>query len=469
MDNNNNRSSLGTGTIIKIAIFVAFLIIAGILLSTLTPTLFPPQASLEAQNVDNLFNILLFLGGIVFFLIQGLLVISVIAFRAKPGDTSDGPSTHGNMTLEIVWTIVPSLVVVFLAIVSFNVWQQNTTPKENENVVNGEPIDINVVGARYAWSHSYTTNIPNPNEDGEPVILSSGTTLHTYIGQNVNLTLQTQDVIHSYWVPAMRVKQDLLPGNPDEGGRPTELRFTPVEVEGIDPGDYPVEYPLVCAELCGDGHGRMIGTVKVYQNEDQFLDMFFDSAVDAVLNPPADPVLRAPNILEGYACNGCHVLDDLGWAGLTGPSLNGIADRAGERVSGQSAEEYLVTSIWNSGVYLAPGYQNLMPVFGPDQPGANEMNAEELYSIVAYLCTQGDDSDCDNENNTTVIPEAINSLFNVEVDVDFGQSGEASSASGVDLSILDPIYNAGGEDESAMEEATQEPEVESESTEEASE
>ena len=458
MDNKNN-SSLDTSTLVKIATFVAFIVVAGLLLTELMPTLFPPQASAESVNVDELFRILLVLGGIVFFLIQGLLVISVIAFRARPGDSSDGPASHGNMTLEIVWTIIPSLVVVFLAIMSFNVWNQNTAPKDNINMVNGDSVGINVTGQQYAWSHSYHTNVPDPNNDGENVVLNTGTVLHTYIGQNVEITMQTQDVIHSYWIPAMRVKQDLLPGNPDEGGRPTQIRFTPRLIENET---YPAEYPIVCAELCGDGHGRMRGTVVVHENEEQFLELFFEPEVDKVLNPPADPVLRAPGVLQGYACNGCHVLDELGWAGLTGPSLNGIADRAGERAQragNQSAEEYLVTSLWNSGAYLAPGYQNLMPVFGPDAPGANEMSAEELYSIVAFLCTQGDDSDCDNENNTVVIPEAINNIFGVEVDVDFGQSGDGASAE----STAEPDSEATEEPDSEM---TEEPD--SEATEEAS-
>jgi len=472
MDNNNNRTSLGADTIAKLGAFVALLILGGVLLASLTPTIFPPQASAEAESVDSLFTLLLFIGGIVFFLIQGLLVISVIAFRAKSGDNTDGPSNHGNMTLEIVWTIIPSLVVVFLAIISFSIWNANTAPKENENMVNGAPIEYNVVGQRYAWTHEYVTNVANPNENGDPVVLTTGDVLHIYVGQNVNLTLQTQDVIHSYWVPAMRVKQDLLPGDPDEGGRPTELRFTPILVENET---YPAEYPIVCAELCGDGHSRMEGVVVVYQNEEQFLEMFYDPAVDAVLNPPADPVLRGEATIQEYACSGCHVLDDLGWAGITGPALNGIADRAGERVSGQTAEEYIANSLWNPGDYLVPGYQNLMPVHGPDQPGATQMSAEELYSIVAYLCTQGESSDCDNENNTEAIPAAINSQFGVEVDVNFGGAADGAEAESAlpESQVLDALF---GEDDA---EATEEPsaeataeatsEVDAEATQEATE
>lgn len=474
MDNNNNRMSLSAETIAKLGAGIALMILGSALLLSFIPSILPTQASAEAQSVDSLFGVLLFLGGIVFFLIQGLLVLSVFAFRAKPGDTSDGPSNHGNMTLEIVWTIIPSIVVVFLAIISFSIWNANTAPKENENMVNGASIAYNVTGQQYAWTHEYVTNVANPNEDNEPVVLSTGNILHVYAGQNLNLTLQTQDVIHSYWIPAMRVKQDLLPGNPAEGGRPTQIRFSPIIVENET---YPAEYPIVCAELCGDGHGRMRGTVVVYENEEQFLELFYDPAVDAILNPPADPVLRGESTIQTYACSGCHALDSLGWVGQTGPALNGIADRAGERVSGQTAEEYIANSLWNPGAYLAPGYQNLMPVHGPDQPGATQMSAEQLYTVVAYLCTQGDNSDCDNENNTEAIPAAINSLFGVEVDVTFGMdaSGDPSAEATAEAESTDePSAESTAEAESTDEpsaEATDEADAEAtaEATDEAGE
>ena len=259
-----------------------------------------------------------------------------------------------------------------------------------------------------------------------PIVINSGDKLHTYIGQNVDLELRTQDVIHSYWVPAMRVKQDLLPGDPATGGRPTEIRFTPIRVDGVD---YPAEYPIVCAELCGDGHGRMRGTVIVYEDEAQFLAEFYEPAIHAILNPPADPVLRGEIVIQEYICNSCHTLDSLGWSSRTGPSMNGIADRAGERVAGQSAEEYIATSVWNAPAFVVPGYTEQMASFGPDQTDANKMSAEQLYAIVAYLCTQGEQSDCDNENSTVAIPEAIKTAFGLEVDITFGQGdGEDESA-----------------------------------------
>lgn len=426
MDNDNNNRPRFSLTAVAAAVVFALVTALGVgWFTTFVPDIFPAQASAESKNVDDLFMILLVIGGLVFFLIQGLLVISVIAFRARPGDDSDGPSYHGNTLLEIVWTIIPALVVVFLSVISFNVWVQNETPKASINMVNGESIDVKVAGSRFAWTHTYETN--RLDAAGEPIVINSGPVLHTYIGQNVDLILQAEDVIHAYWIPAMRVKQDLLPGDPMAGGRPTQLRFTPIRVEGAS---YPTEYPIVCAELCGDGHGRMRGAVVVYEDESQYLDLFYEPAIYAILNPPADPVLRGEVDIQSYICNSCHILDSLGWTGSTGPSLNGIADRAGERVAGQSAEEYLITSVWDPNSYLVPGYDSQMANFGPDEPGANAMTAEQLYSIVAYLCTQGEQTDCDSDNSVSAIPDAIRMVFDIDVDINFGRDGETEETGG---------------------------------------
>lgn len=421
MNNNRNRTpQISPAAVVVAAIFLLVSVIGINWFTSFVPVVLPPQASAESRSVDELFYVLVIIGGIVFFLIQGMLLISVIFFRAKSGDQSDGPTYHGNALLEIVWTIIPAGVVVFLAVLSFNVWMQNTEPKATVNLIDGDEVKINVSGARYAWTHTYQTGRVAPN--GTQIVINSGDKLHTYIGQNIELELRTQDVIHSYWVPAMRVKQDLLPGNPATGGRPTEIRFTPVRVEDEI---YPASYPIVCAELCGDGHGRMTGEVIVYEDESQFLQQFYEPAIHAILNPPADPVLRGEILIQQYICNSCHILDSLGWTSRTGPSLNGIADRAGDRVPGQSAEEYIVLSVWNAQAFVVPGYTEQMAAFGPDQADANAMDAEQLYAIAAYLCTQGEQSDCDIENQTTAIPAAIKNAFGLDVDITFDQGDDA--------------------------------------------
>jgi cytochrome c oxidase subunit 2 len=376
--------SMSSRTIFIIVAAGILMIGGGFLIGQTMPLFFPPEASAQSQQIDSLFKVLLIIGGVIFLLIQGLLLYSVIAFRAKPDDTTDGPHIHGNTTLEIVWTAVPAVIVIVLTILSYNVWVSIREERPGEAV-------INVVGARFNWAFTY--NIPTEELPADTVVSELPQTvqdklakdgavqvatneLHTYIGQPIKLEMETRDVIHSFWVPAFRMKQDLLPG------RVTEIRFTPVEVPGNT--DYPVRYAVRCAELCGGNHGAMVTWVVVHKDETAFKTEFLNTEVAKVLHPPEDPVVRGSQLLESqqYPCFTCHVLSNFGWAGDIGPSLDGVADRAaGTRApsTGLSAAEYLMQSIHEPNIYLVPGYGPLMPnLIIPDDQAAD---------IVAFLCT----------------------------------------------------------------------------------
>lgn len=373
---NPSNSQNNASPVIWIVAAFALLVLGGLIIAEATPLILPPQASAESQQVDNLFKVMLAIGGAIFLLVQGAIVYSVIRFRAQPNETSDGVTMHGNPTLELVWTAIPAVIVLILSILSFQVWVSITSAKDNEQVVTA-------TGSRFNWSFSY----PVPNEE----VTVNSRVLHTYVGQSVKMELHSTDVNHSFWVPAMRVKQDLLPD------RMTEVRFTP-SLAG--------EYPVVCAELCGGGHGDMRATIIVHPDEETYL-AWFDEQANIVLNPPEDPAARGEQILGSgaYPCAGCHVLDDLGWTGVTGPNLNDVGDRAARRVPGQTAEEYLHNSLYHPSDYLVPGFGPLMPQFQPDDPGgANYMPVDENQAIVAYLCTQTatGESACDLENLASI-------------------------------------------------------------------
>ncbi len=380
-ENNSRTINLLYVVIAGLVILIVSLVVA----VWATPRVFPQQASAEAQRVDGLFQVLLFIGGAVFFLVEGLLLYSVIRFRRKPGDEGDGIPVHGNKMLEWVWTAIPAITVAFLSIISYNVWTQNQAVRENENIVNGLPVEIVVTGARFNWSFTYNTALETP--DGEPIVLRSNV-LHVYQGQNVHLQIESNDVNHAFWVPALRLKQDALPGYT------TDLRFEPI---------LPGEYPIVCAELCGVGHGNMRSLLIVHPDEETYLSAFFDPAVDFILNPPDDPALLGASIIQTYACQGCHTLDTLGWTGTTGPILNGIGDRAGTQVAGYTAEEYIVESIRLPQSFLVTGYGPVMPQFTHEQ-----MDSEQLQAVVAYLCTQTNtgESACDMENLAAITVES---------------------------------------------------------------
>ncbi len=394
----------------------AGLVLGGWLLAQLSPLALPDQASAGARQIDGLFRFMLFIGGAIFFLVQGLLIYSIVHFRRRPGDASDGPPMHGSVVLEITWTIIPAIIVTVLAIYAYSVWTDLQTEQDNETV-------IYVTGQRFVWNFAYPYTPPDdaqavqgdstaetvmvqdtgaeteadaaegeaPAEAWPPVTTFSDGRLHVYIGQHVVLEMQSADVIHAFWVPALRLKQDLIPG------RTTTLRFTPVAVEGAT---YPLEYRVVCAELCGGGHGQMFSYIIIWENEDQYLENFYNPAVDRVLNPPADPAARGEQVLrqgggfngEVYACAGCHTLDALGWMGQTGPNLNGIGDRAANRQPGVSAYDYLYSSLYNPNGYLVPGFNGgIMPHYYFEDNGDalwQPMPEVDHLAIVAYLCGQ---------------------------------------------------------------------------------
>jgi len=424
----NNQPSNIVPSIPTIVIFLAIIMGGAIIVTLFAPVLLPPQASVQAQRTDSLFTILLLLGGIVFFLVEGLLVYSIFRFRARPNDVTDGPSIHGNTTLEIVWTIIPSITVVILAILSFVVWQANSAPQDDVNLVEGQPMQVKVIGARYAWSFEYVTPQERPLAEGEtlaegeetPRVAFTTNQLHTYVGQHVKLDMNTRDVIHSFWIPAMRLKQDVMPGKTTEirfdpivtnngfeyrlDAEGNEIRLTPDEARlsredaaaaGLD--NRYTKYRIVCSELCGSGHGQMYAELFVHEDEAAFLANFYEAQVFAALNPPDDPVLKGQAILSSgaYPCANCHILESMGWAGVTGPSLNGIGDRAGRRVGGLSGIEYLAQSIHLPNEYLVAGYAaGQMPHFGHSEEAPegqnpyNVMPESDLIGIIGYLCSQ---------------------------------------------------------------------------------
>lgn len=377
-----SKTSISGTTIAIIVIVTIVLIGSGLLIGAATPSLFPVQASAEAAQVDNLFHVLLVIGGVVFLLVQGMLVYSIWRFRARKGDTSDGVNMHGNTTLEIVWTAIPAVIVFVLTILSWQVYNSIMSPKDGE-------LTIRANGARFNWNFEYDMPLsimgkeydisqlpPAVQEDlkDDNLITLTSATLYVTKDQPVVMQMEAKDVIHAFWIPVFRVKQDLIPG------RVTTVRFTPTMT-----GDYLIE----CAELCGANHGAMRAPVVVV-GSDTDLDAALMPIMQKLVEPPADPALRGRALLESnvYACYTCHNLADLAsanWVGNVGPALNGVADRAATSrasATGQSPQEYLYTAIHEPAAYLVPGYGALMPQLGIPEC--------QVWDMVAYLATQSE-------------------------------------------------------------------------------
>ncbi|MBD2772958.1 cytochrome c oxidase subunit II [Iningainema tapete] len=269
-------------------------LVAGILVTIISiwvgqnHNLLPIQASQQAPLVDGFFNLMVSIATALFLVVEGTILIFLVQFRRRKGDDTDGVDVEGNLPLEVFWTAIPALIVLVLGIYSVDVFQQmggfepgshphlphktaqvaqpgsaiaatlsdassteasktttpipqigfGATPKEQ-----GKKADlvVNVTGMQFAWLFDYPDSGVNAGE------------LHVPVGADVQLNLKASDVIHSFWVPQFRLKQDAIPG------MATQLRFVATK---------PGTYPVVCTELCGGYHGSMRSQVIVHTPEE---------------------------------------------------------------------------------------------------------------------------------------------------------------------------------------------------------
>jgi cytochrome c oxidase subunit II len=188
-------------------------------------------ASTAAPKIDDLLNVMIVLSSFVFSLVMVMLFYALWKFRAKPGDESDGEPIHGNTRLEIAWTLIPTIIVLFGAGYSWSVLSDIEKPADN-------PLTVDVFSQQYAWSFGYP---------GKGDAYSQGE-LHVPLDRQVHFKMHSLDVIHSFWVPEWRIKKDNVPG---------------ITTTAIVTPDKPGTYQLICTELCGFGHAAMRAEVVV--------------------------------------------------------------------------------------------------------------------------------------------------------------------------------------------------------------
>jgi cytochrome c oxidase subunit 2 len=241
--------------------------------------LLPEDASTNAYAYDSLFQVLFSIGTMLFLGILIVLVYSLVRFRRRPGELADGPAIEGNLPLEIVWTAIPAVVILFVGIYSYDIYERmggmasldhgamdhaamasdavatdlERRPRiwggigpaavlnEPAEARGAAPLTVDLTAMQFAFIFQY----PDAG-------ITSGE-LHVPLGQPVELRMEARDVIHAFWVPQFRLKQDVIPG------QPTVLSFTATR---------PGTYPLICAELCGPYHGGMRSNVVVHEPDD---------------------------------------------------------------------------------------------------------------------------------------------------------------------------------------------------------
>jgi len=190
----------------------------------------PAADSKEADRIDLVFWVVVAICIGVFAVVAAITIYSVVKFRVRPDDDSDGPPVHGHTGIEIVWTAIPTVLVVVIAVMSAVALAENGKLQSNR-------LEVDVTAQQFEWTFKY------PQYGGFETH-----ELRLVEGRQVQLTLKALDVIHSFWVPEFRQKQDAVPGIV------THLPITPTKTG---------KYTLVCTELCGLGHALMRAPVVV--------------------------------------------------------------------------------------------------------------------------------------------------------------------------------------------------------------
>lgn len=304
--------------------------------------LFPEEASTIAGQVDALFFFLVALT--IFFTLLVAALIGFFGIRYRRRAENEVPTQVTGSTLLEVGGMVPLLGLAMIAFVwGARIYITMVSPP-------ADALDVSVVAKQWMWKYQHA--------DGQQEIND----LHVPLGRPIKLTMTSQDVIHSYYVPAFRVKADVLPG-----------RYTTLWFEATKSGTY----HLFCTEYCGTNHSRMIGSVIVME-QSQYQEWLSGGSG----GPSASPVATGEQIFQQFGCAGCHRADGNG----PGPSLQGIFGQQVQLQDGRTAiadETYLRESVVNPNAKIAAGFQAIMPTF------EGQVSEEQLFQLIAYIKSIG--------------------------------------------------------------------------------
>jgi cytochrome c oxidase subunit 2 len=314
---------------------------------------FPTQADTAAHKIDTLYDWLLVASVPMFVLVMSVAIYSVVRFRVRPGGpTGDGAPIHGNTRLEIIWVTIPFLIVTALAVYAAVVLAQIEKKQPNE-------LQVRAIGQQFTWHFEYTIG-------GKKFMADQ---LYLPNKRPVYVKINTKDVLHSFWVPAFRLKEDAVPGQTDH------VRLTPNRIGN---------YEVVCAELCGFGHATMRVKAAVVSPQT------FQKWAQAHIKPQAAPgggatagggasAAQGKSIFTGEGgCGACHTLSDAGTTGTVGPNLNKV------KIASKGAA-FIKQSIEDPNAEIAPGFpKGVMP-----QDFKSRLGPQKIDALVKYLLQAG--------------------------------------------------------------------------------
>jgi cytochrome c oxidase subunit 2 len=300
------------------------------------PPLFPESASTMAPRVDALYFFLLAISAFFGLLIAGLIVYYAIKFHRRTPDQV-GTQIHGGMVLEIAWSVIPLMITMVIFVWGASVYFAMARPPE-------ETLNIYVVGKQWMWKFQHLDGQREINE------------LHVPVGRAVKLITTSEDVIHDFFVPAFRIKADVIPG-----------RYVSIWFNATKPG----RYRLFCAEYCGTRHSGMIGEV-IAMEPSEYQTWLSGGAAEGSL------ASAGGKLFQDLACNTCHRPDAQG----RGPVLEGLFGKTVTLQSGETVtvdEAYVRESILQPAAKVTAGFQPIMPTF------QGLVSEEQLLELIEYV------------------------------------------------------------------------------------
>jgi cytochrome c oxidase subunit II len=308
-------------------------------------TLNGSEASLASHDVDAVFIFILVIAGFFFILTQGLLIYFAVRYRRKKGEEVSTPYITGNHALEIIWIVIPSLLLVGIFAYGLQVFLKMRTPLPGAT-------EVQVTASQFQWSFKYPDGRNSANE------------LRLALGKPVKLIMTSRDVIHGFFIPDYRQKQDVLPGSY------TYLWLLPKKVGTFD---------IYCSQYCGTGHSLMRGTLIVMP-EAEYLS-WAQGEQKKLQTGTQSPADQGKSVFESAGCLGCHSTDG---SAKVGPTLKGIFGSKVQLSDGRTVpadEEYLRESLVEPNAKVVKGFQPIMPTF------KGTLKDEEIAALIAYMKT----------------------------------------------------------------------------------
>ncbi|HKV03932.1 MAG TPA: cytochrome c oxidase subunit II [Candidatus Acidoferrales bacterium] len=300
----------------------------------------PPSASSIAEGVDELYYVLSGITAFFAVLIFSIIFYFMIKYRRRSNDEVP-VATHAPMVLELTWTIIPSLICVVLFVWASSLYVRNSRPPAASN-------EIFVIGKQWMW---HIQHPEGPREIDE---------LHVPVGVPVKLTMTSQDVIHDFYIPAFRVKKDVVPG------RYSSIWFEPTETG---------TFHLFCAQYCGTNHSEMIGWVYVMTPTDYAAWLAGGEKTESMAQQGA-------RLFSQFGCVNCHAAE----GGGRGPSLAGLYGKPEKIQSGETRvvdESLIRQAILVPSSVQMPNYQSIMPTY------QGQLDEEQMLKLIAYVKSLG--------------------------------------------------------------------------------